>query len=132
MQGLRRRVENGDAPPILFVTTADREATERFFANRWPDVAAVSDPEKHLYRILGLERGRLGQLMKPAVWRSGLRALLRGAGLGAPRGDIRAMSAFFLVRRDGTLLWHHVSDHAGDVDVLEDIPTSGSSAEVGS
>ena len=85
---------------------------ERFFDERWPEARAVSDTERVLYAGFGLERGRFGQLLGPrAVW-AGVRAALRGHGVGRPVGDPMMMPGWFLVH-DETVIWQHVHDHAG-------------------
>lgn len=99
---------------MLFVHPATSEEAEPHFAARWPDAAAVADPEQDLYRAFGLGRGSALQLLGPRVWLSGLRALGGLHGVGRPTGDPLVMPGAFLVR-DGAVTWSHVSEHAGDV-----------------
>ena len=105
----------GRAAPseVLFVAQGDAEQASAFFSRAWPEARAVCDPDQRLYAAFGLGRGSAGQLLGPAVWAAGLRALRRGARLGRPVGDPRVMSGAFLVRGEA-VLWSHTYAHAGD------------------
>jgi len=85
---------------------------DAFFDERWPEARAVSDEGKELYRAFGLTQGSLGQLLGPRVFAAGLRAALRGHGVGRPVGDPRMLSGWFLVR-DRNVVWSHPHEHAG-------------------
>jgi peroxiredoxin len=63
------------------------------------DVPAVSDPERRLYRGLGLRRGRLAQLLGPGVWWRGYKVWRAGHGVGALVGDGTQMPGVFLIHR---------------------------------
>lgn len=108
---LRERADRGALPPIVLVHVGTPEEGERFFTERWPEARAVSDPEKLLYADFGLRRGSFAQLFGPRVLAAGLRALRHG--IGKPTGDPLMMSGWFLVERDGTLVWSHRHEHAG-------------------
>ena len=73
----------------------------------------VSDPGKVLYRALEVPRGTARQLFGPAVWWPGLRALIRGHGLGPLVGDGFQMPGAFLVR-DGRVAAAYRHAHAAD------------------
>lgn len=121
MQVLRRDLES-TGRPALFVATEGLERIDSHFTDFWPEARVISDPEKRLYAAFGLKRGNLMQFAGPKVWMATLRAFGRGAGLGRPSGDPLMMSGYFLVEADGRVAWEHVSRHAGDVDVVGDIP----------
>lgn len=57
------------------------------------------DPDRVLYRALGLGRGSFMQLFGPSVWIPGLRALARGHGVGALDGDGFQMPGAFVIHR---------------------------------
>jgi peroxiredoxin len=61
------------------------------------DLPAVSDPERQLYRALGLRRGRWSQLLGPTVWWRGFQAWKSGHAVGSPAGDVMQMPGTFLV-----------------------------------
>ncbi len=62
------------------------------------DVPAVSDPDRRLYRGLGLRRGRLSQLLGWSVWRRGASAFFSGHRVGRLEGDGTQMPGVFLLR----------------------------------
>ena len=88
------------------------EEGEEFFALRWPEARAVSDPDRELYAAFGLARGSAGQLFGPGVIWQGVKAALRGHGVGKPVGDPRQMSGWFLID-EGEVVWSHVHEDAG-------------------
>jgi peroxiredoxin len=63
------------------------------------DVPAISDPERQLYRALGLRRGKLGQLLGWTVWWRGFKSLLAGHRPGAMEGDGAQMPGAFLIHQ---------------------------------
>ena len=89
------------------------EDGERLLASRWPEAVAVSDPDLALYSAFGLGRGSLRQVLGPATWIAGLRALRKGHLVGRPKGDTLVMPGLFLVAGD-RILWRHVFAHSGD------------------
>jgi peroxiredoxin len=77
------------------------------------NVHRFSDPQCLLYRAFGLERGTVGQLFSPNVIRNGIRAILKGHGLGKLSGDgFRMPGAFAIV--DGEVVAEHRSKSADD------------------
>lgn len=111
MEELRQRSQDPATPPILLVHLASPEQGERFFAARWKEARAVSDPQGLLYRAFGLGRGRFGQLFGPAVLLAGIANLRHGIGL--PAGDPLVMSGWFLVDADGRIRFADRHAHAG-------------------
>jgi hypothetical protein len=82
----------------------------------WPGVPAVSDPDRSLYLGFGLARASLGQLLRPRAWRDSVRALLKGHGIGRPRGgDVLQMPGAFLVAGDRITWEHPFEGGAGDL-----------------
>lgn len=85
------------------------------FASRYGlgDLAAVADPERRLYRGLGLRRGTLGQLFGWSVWTRGARAFFSGHGVGGLVGDGLQMPGVFLIHR-GSVVKRYVHETAAD------------------
>ena len=128
VQDLRReRGRSQGFPDVVFVFQADVEAGRGFFAEHWPEARAVADPDHALYSAFGLRRGTLGQLLGPAVWKAGWRALRRGHGVGRPVGDVRLMPGLFLIAR-GAVVWSHDFDHAGDQPDWDAVRTAAEAA----
>jgi len=100
-------------PAPIFIHRASVEAADEFFGSRAPAARAIADPDGSLFSAFGLERGTLKQLLGPAVWGRGLRAMLKGNFVGKPTGNERQMPGAFLVR-GRAIRWQHRARHAGD------------------
>lgn len=100
--------------PVL-VHMGDDEAGKAFFeAYSLGDVSRISDPACQLYRAYGLGRGRIAQLLGPAVWWRGFKAaILAGHAVGPAGGDGFQMPGAFLVR-DGAILREYRHGTAAD------------------
>lgn len=61
------------------------------------DASFIADPDRVLYRALELQRGSFLELFGPRVWMGGLRALLRGHGVGMLQGDGFQMPGAFVI-----------------------------------
>ncbi len=77
------------------------------------DVPAVSDPERRLYRGLGLRRGKLAQLLGWSVLIRGARAFFSGHRVGPLEGDGTQMPGVFLIR-DGQVVRRFIHATAAD------------------
>lgn len=104
---------NPDYPPVLLVYQGTPEEGAAFFETVWPDVRAVADPDRRLYRAFGLRRGGGRQFLSPGVVACGIRATLKGNFVGPVQGDARQMPGLFLVA-GRAILWTHDFRHAGD------------------
>lgn len=62
------------------------------------DVPAVADPQRRLYRGLGLRRGKLGQLLGFNVWTRGVAAFFLGHRVGMLEGDGTQMPGVFVIK----------------------------------
>lgn len=121
IEDLRRiAAERPDFPRTVFFTLSGPERTREFFAERWPEAAAVADPERVFYDRMGPGRGNLVQLFGPKVWAASRRATKKGHQLGKPEGDVRQMPGMYLVR-GSSILWEHDFEHAGDQPDLDRI-----------
>lgn len=71
------------------------------FADRYGlcDVPRVADPDRALYRALGLRRATFLDLLNPRLWWRGWQAaIFRRHGFSAPRGDVAQLAGVFLIR----------------------------------
>ena len=100
-------------PPILFFHHGTAAQGAAFFRRSWPEARAVSDATQRFYAALGLRRGTWAQLFGPGVLAQGLRAALKGHGVGRPVGDPLLMPGVFLAHKD-RILWQHAYRHVGD------------------
>jgi peroxiredoxin len=75
------------------------------------DVPAVSDPQRRLYRGLGLRRGKLAQLFGFTVWWRGTKSFFAGHYPGALEGDGTQMPGVFLLQ-NGRVVRRFIHDNA--------------------
>jgi len=102
------------------VTLGSPSATREFFAEFDVEARAVADEGQEIYAAFGLERGTGSQLISPSVFAAGLRAVMKGNGLGIPVGDLRQLSGEFIVK-GGAIRWAHRAAHTGDHPSLDDV-----------
>jgi peroxiredoxin len=114
---------------LVFVHMSEIEGFRRFAAGYGlGDVPQVSDPERKLYRALGLRRGTLGQLLGWRVLVRGFQAAIFARhGLGAIQGDSTQMPGVFLIRDGRILAAHRHRDSADRPDYVAVCSLSSSS-----
>lgn len=85
------------------------------FATRYglASLPAVADPDRNLYKGLGLRHGRLWQLMGPKVLWAYLKSIVAGHLPGRIKGDPLQLPGAFLLHR-GQVIRGHVYRNAGD------------------
>jgi len=110
-----RRAEierDGTNIALVHMGTAESFAA---FAGRYGlgDLPAISDPERRLYRGLGLRRGTLSQLLGWSVWWRGARAFFSGHRVGMLEGDGTQMPGVFLIH-DGRVVRRFLHATAAD------------------
>jgi peroxiredoxin len=94
---LRPEIERSGTGIVLVHPSGDEAAAELFRSYGLADLPRFADPDRVLYRSLGLARGSLRQVLGPrVVWR-GITATLRGHRLGRKDGDVWQMPGVFLV-----------------------------------
>jgi hypothetical protein len=108
-------------PPVLFVYQESPELGQPFFDEFWPAARAVSDPERALYRALGVERMGLKEMFHPGVIACGLRAASKGNAQTKATADPMQMPGVFLVQGE-RILWQHDYAHGGDSPDWENLP----------
>ena len=82
------------------------------FAGRYglSDIASVSDPERTLYKGLGLRRGRLTQLLGPRVLWAWFKSTLSGHLPGKIKGDVSQLPGAFLLHHGQVVKTHAYKD----------------------
>lgn len=115
---LRPRIEKEGTQIVL--GHMGTEADFQTFAARYglQDLPSVADPERRLYRGLGLRRGSWMQLMGPRVWWRGALSVFGGHGLGPFRGDVTQMPGAFLIHRGKVLVRFEHQDSADKPDYV--------------
>jgi len=93
----RAELEQSDVGLVLVHMSPDDQAKRVFSRYGLEDLPRISDPDQHLYRQIGLQRGTFGQLFGPKMWWRGIVATLRGHVLGRLIGDGFQMPGVFLI-----------------------------------
>ena len=116
-------------PRVVLVHQGSEEVADALMPKLWSDVPAISDPERKLYIGFGLKRTTAMKLLHPLAFIHGLRALLKGHGIGSPRGaDVLQMPGAFLVH-DGRIVWEHPFEGgAGDLPDWKDVKRRAAAA----
>lgn len=89
------------------------------------DLDRISDPECHLYKAFGLQRGTAKQLFGWRQWLQGVRAgLFRGHGIGTLKGDGFRMPGIFILYRSAVLrsFYHQHASERPDYQELAACP----------
>ncbi len=110
---LRRQIEEVGTRIVLGHMGTDEEFTE--FAGRYglADIAAVADPERLLYKGLGLRRAHMMQLIGPRVLCAWVRSTVAGHLPGRIKGDPLQLPGAFLLHH-GQVIKHHIYSDAAD------------------
>jgi hypothetical protein len=117
---LRKAAESdSNFPTIIYFHQGSVAEGDTFFEAYDPPAIAVSDPKAKLYAEFGLGKANLRQLFAPEVWACGIRATLKGHGIGRPVGDPLMMPGYFVVQGD-QILMEYRPRHVGDHPVLAD------------
>jgi peroxiredoxin len=95
----RQAIEGAGVGIVLFHMGPEPASALLFDANGVGDLPRVSDPERALYRALGLRRGGLWALAAPSVWWRLMRAAFVGKRLGKAVGDPWQMPGAFVVHK---------------------------------
>lgn len=100
----REQIESHNVRIVLVHMMGDAEASNLFTKYGLDDVPRVSDPDQELYQAFELKRGKITQVMGPAVWWKGFKTtILRGHLPGIPKGDVFQLPGTFLVA-DGEIV----------------------------
>lgn len=107
---LRRQIEAAGTRIVL----GHMGAAEEFaaFAGRYglADIAAVADPQCTLYKGLGLQRGRMLQLIGPRVLWAWFKSTLAGHLPGRIKGDPLQLPGAFLLHHGQVIKCHTYRD----------------------
>lgn len=107
---------------VLAVGTGSHHQARHLMATEYPFPCLV-DPDKNLYRTLGVERIRLDQWLRPSTWRR--YAQSRGqAKQGRITGDPLQAPGVAIIDTDGVLRYLHRGVTLADYPTLDDVLTA--------
>jgi hypothetical protein len=107
---------------VLIGQATPRQATH--FRNKLglEPLPVLADEERRTYRIAGLNRGSVTQLVGPRSLASGVRHGIRsGVMQGKIIGDAAQLGGEMIVLPDGSVPWSHVQENAGDTVPADDL-----------
>ena len=99
---------------VIGVAMGQPKHADRYCGNLAPSMQCFTDETTHPYETYGLQQGKLGELMSPAVVASSVRALARGSSQGKIIGDAKMLPGTFIVDQQGIIRYAYYSKHAGD------------------
>ncbi|MEL6428937.1 MAG: peroxiredoxin-like family protein [Planctomycetota bacterium] len=113
---------------VLVHMSTESEACDMFDRHGLPEVTAVSDPDRVLYRAFALRRGTPAQLYGWSVWKRGWEAGVKNKhGIGWLRGDSAQMPGAFVVS-SGRVVAQFVHETAADRPDYVDVASEGADA----
>lgn len=116
----RAEIESAGTGIALVHMLPDAEAASFFARYGVADLPRFSDPERKLYAAFELPRGKVSQVMGPAVWWSGFKTtILQGNLPGVPQGDVFQLPGTILLHRGTVLKAYRPENSALDVDLAE-------------
>src|SRR5919201_4986400 len=104
---------------VLAVATGADYQARKLMADGLPFPALV-DPDKQLYRALGIERIAWDQWIRPSTWRRYLRSVGR-ARQGRLTGDLLQAPGVALLEPPGVVRWLHRGRTLGAYPTLDEI-----------
>jgi hypothetical protein len=118
----RERFEQAGLGLVLIGQATPRQA--KHFARKLDldGQTILADEDRATYKLAGLRRGNVTQLLGP---RSVLAGVKHGARSGVVQGrvvgDAAQLGGALVVRPDGTVALHQASRHAGDTIEIDDL-----------
>ena len=94
---------------------------ERYCGQLAPSITCLTNETTMPYETYGLQQGKLGELMSPAVVVASVRALARGSSQGKTIGDAKMLPGTFIVDKRGIIQYAYYSKHAGDHPKIADL-----------
>jgi hypothetical protein len=110
----RQALEELGVVPVLIHQASEAQASALLPRFHLEDLPRVSDPDRRLYRALEVPERGLWQVLGPAAIWGGLKAVLRGHGVGKVRGSLLQLPGAALVR-NGAIEAVYRSRHSADL-----------------
>jgi peroxiredoxin len=106
---------------VVGVAMGEPKHAERYCGKLAPSMTCLANETTLPYQTYGLQQGKLGELMSPAVIVASVRALARGSSQGEAIGDVKMLPGTFIVDRNGIIQYVYYSKHAGDHPKIADL-----------
>ena len=106
---------------VVSVAMGEPKHAERYCGKLAPSITCLTNETTMPYQTYGLQQGKLGELMSPAVVVASVRALARGSSQGEAIGDVKMLPGTFIVDNQGIIQYAYYSKHAGDHPKIADL-----------
>lgn len=110
---------------IVLVGMGSVEETEAFKSKFDLSFPMVSDPDRELYNIFQIGFMSMASIFTPNMAMRTASALAKGHGVGIPHGDIRQLSAMFIIETNGIISYAQYAkdsaDHPSPEQLLEQL-----------
>ncbi len=118
----REKFEQAGVRLVLIGQASPRQASHFRDKLGLDPLPVLADDERESYRVAGLKRANLAQLVGPKSVLSGIKHGARsGVVQGRVIGDAAQLGGEMIVLPDGTIAWSHVQQNAGDTTAPEDL-----------
>ena len=98
---------------VVLVGLGSVEETAAFRAQFDLPFTMIADSQKRLFGAFRLKQASTGSLLSVGTAVKGLSAMVKGYGLGIPRGDVRQLPGVFIIDGKGRIRFsHHARDPA--------------------
>jgi len=92
-------------------TTAETAAFKERYGIPFPMIA---DPGKALFKAFHLKQASATALLSPGMAVKGVSALLKGYGIGIPKGDVRQLPGVFIIDTEGRVRYSYFAEGPAD------------------
>ncbi len=99
---------------FLLVGMGSVEETAAFRRKLDISFPMISDPDRELYTIYQIGFMSMASIFTPNVVLRTATALAKGYGIGFPYGDVRQLSAVFVIETNGTISYCHYAKDSAD------------------
>lgn len=107
------RFDDADAR-IVLVSMGSVEETAAFKRKFDLSFPMVSDPDRELYNIFQIGFMSISSILTPKMAMRTVSTLARGHGVGIPQGDIRQLSAVFIIETNGIISYAQYAKDSAD------------------
>ena len=114
MDGERNAIEQAGAT-LTFIGQASHRHAASFRRKQGIEATVLADGERASYKAAGTKVATADELVGPKVALRGIsNVFTTGQIQGRPIGNVAQLGGVLLIRPDGTVAWHHLSDDASD------------------
>ncbi|MBV1881592.1 MAG: redoxin domain-containing protein [Pseudomonadales bacterium] len=106
---------------LIVVLESPMDRVEDYFFKKAFNLQAIPDPDRKLYDLFDVEKGKIGAILHPQVLKSAAKATVKGHMHGAPGGSETQLPAAFVATKDAKLAYVNYGEHAADTPPTETI-----------